>query len=466
MNANILIIDDEEAIAWTLTKAFQKAGATASNVGTAEAGLIAAKKNRPEVIFLDIRLPGRDGLSVLQELREASGGGSIIVITAHGNLSTAVRAVELGAFDYLTKPFDLSQALETAKRALVSKEQREIPEKIELNGEEMVGHAPAIQAIFKRIALVAPTDASVLITGESGTGKELVARAIHRHSLRKDKPFVPVHIAALNPNLIESELFGHTKGAYTGASNARTGLLALADGGTVFLDELGDVPLAVQAKLLRVLEHQEVLPVGAVAPVSINVRILAATNASLAKLVEKGDFRHDLYYRLNVFEITLPSLKERTEDIPLLVHHFLQRMGSSSTLPKATEEFLLNRDWNGNVRELRNALEHASILARGGPLLPDHFPVATVGATPSPRAIQDLIIAWVKEHFTNATELHDQFLAWIEPNFLKEVLDQCGGSRNAAAKKLGLARATLRRMLTRYHINTTEPETDDEPDTK
>lgn len=466
MNANILIIDDEQAIAWALTKAFQREGATANNVGTAEAGLIAAKKHKPEVIFLDVRLPGRDGLSVLQELREASGGGSIIVITAHGNLSTAVRAVELGAFDYLTKPFDLSQAIATAKRALLSKEQTQTPEKIDLDGEEMVGHAPAIQAIFKRIALVAPTDASVLITGESGTGKELVARAIHRHSLRKDKPFVPVHIAALNPNLIESELFGHMKGAYTGATNARSGLLALADGGTVFLDELGDVPLAVQAKLLRVLEHQEVLPVGAAAPISINVRILAATNASLPKLVEKGEFRHDLYYRLNVFEISLPSLKERKEDIPLLVHHFLQQMGSSSTLPKATEDFLLNREWNGNVRELRNALEHASILARGGPLLPDHFPVASIGASPPLRAINDLISAWVKQHHTNTDNLHEQFLAWIEPPFLKEVLDQCGGSRNAASKKLGLARATLRRMLSKYHINTTETEPDDEPDTK
>ncbi|MCX7666304.1 MAG: sigma-54 dependent transcriptional regulator [Gemmataceae bacterium] len=466
MNSKILIIDDEEAIAWALTKAFQREGAIVWNVGSAEAGLTAAKKYQPEVIFLDIRLPKQDGLSVLQELREVSGGAAIIVITAHGNLNTAVKAVELGAFDYLTKPFDLSQAIETAKRASLSKSQGQPIESFDFSEQELVGHSPSMQAVFKRIALVAATDASVLITGESGTGKELVARAIHNHSLRKDKPFVPVHIAALNPNLIESELFGHTKGAYTGAGQSRLGLLSLANGGTIFLDELGDVPLAVQAKLLRVLEHQEVLPVGAINPLPIQVRILAATNANLAKMVEKGEFRHDLYYRLNVFEISLPALRERKEDIPLLIKYFLRKLGSQSSLPKSTEEFLVAREWKGNVRELRNALEHASILARGGPLLPEHFPTETISSPLSTQSIQELVASWVKENHQNSTDLYDQFLAWIEPHFLREVLDRCEGSRNAAAKKLGLARATLRRMLAKYQINTTLSEPDDESDLK
>src|SRR4029078_11132345 len=228
------------------------------------------------------------------------------------------------------------------------------------------GRGPARQWVCKRIALVAPRDSCVLITGESGTGKELVARAVHRHSLRKDRPFLPVHVAALNPNLVESELFGHVKGAFTGAAQARPGLLALADGGTVFLDELGDIPLPVQAKLLRVLEHQEVLPVGGSVPAKINVRVLAANHADLLKQWHAGQFRHDLYFRLNVFEVHLPALRDRPEDIAQLCEHFLRRFGTGSKLAEATVDYLRSRTWPGNVRELRNALEHAAIVARTG----------------------------------------------------------------------------------------------------
>ena len=276
-----------------------------------------ASRLRPDVIVLDVRLPGLDGLTALGRLREITHNAPVIVMTAHGNLTTAVRAVEGGAFDYLAKPFDLAQALDAVSRALASRTRpvEEPTPTLEPDGEELVGRSLAMQAVFKRIALVAPTDASVLITGESGTGKELVARAVHRHSLRKDRPFIPVHVAALNPNLVESELFGHVKGAFTGAAQTRPGLLALADGGTVFLDELGDIPLPVQAKLLRVLEHQEVLPVGGGVPTKINVRVLAATHSDLLKQVNAGQFRHDLYFRLNVFEIQLPTLRDRTEDI-------------------------------------------------------------------------------------------------------------------------------------------------------
>src|SRR5262245_12018756 len=236
-----------------------------------------------------------------------------------------------------------------------------------------------MQLVFKRIALVSPRDACVLITGESGTGKELVARAIHRHSSRRDRPFLPVHVAALNPSLVESELFGHVKGAFTGASQARPGLLALAEGGTVFLDELADIPLPVQVKLLRVLEHNEVLPVGANQTHRLDIRILSATHQDLAQRVVEGGFRHDLFYRLNVFQIHLPPLRERPGDILPLAEHFLRRFAAGALpLPPETQKFLVSMPWLGNVRELRNALEHAAILSRGGPLLPEHFPALTV----------------------------------------------------------------------------------------
>src|SRR5205823_6591289 len=238
--------------------------------------------------------------------------------------------------------------------------------------EEFVGRSPVMQAAFQRIALVAPREACVLVTGESGTGKELVARAIHRYSARRDRPFLPVHIAALNPNLVESELFGHVKGAFTGATGARPGLLALADGGTVFLDELADIPLPVQVKLLRALEHNEVLPVGANQPQPLNIRILTATHQDLGRCVAEGRFRHDLYFRLNVFQVPLPPLRERPEDVEPLAEHFLRRFEPNALpLPAETVRFLQSLPWFGNVRELRNALEHAAIVARGGPLLPE-----------------------------------------------------------------------------------------------
>jgi two-component system nitrogen regulation response regulator GlnG len=324
-----------------------------------------------------------------------------------------------------------------------------------------------MQAVFKRIALVAPTDACVLITGESGTGKELVARAVHRHSVRKDRPFLPVHVAALNPNLVESELFGHVKGAFTGAAQARPGLLALADGGTVFLDELGDIPLPVQAKLLRVLEHQEVLPVGGGTPTRINVRVLAATHSDLLKQVNAGQFRHDLYFRLNVFEVHLPALRDRPDDIPLLTDHFLRRFGANPSVSEETIAHLRSRTWPGNVRELRNALEHAAIVARGGPLLPDHFPppAAVGGAESVAEKIGSLVRDWVRERSqgkTEPAELYDELLKCVEPALLDEVLRQTNNNRVAASRRLGLARATLRKLLAKYR--TPEEAGDEEED--
>jgi two-component system nitrogen regulation response regulator GlnG len=401
----------------------------------------------------------------LSRLQELTQGAPVVVITAYGNLATAVRAVEGGAFDYLTKPFDLDQALEAVNRAL----QRPALSDAAATGngealsttDEIVGHSPAMQMVFKRIALVAPRDACVLITGESGAGKELVARAIHRHSPRHDRPFFPVHIAALNPSLVESELFGHVKGAFTGASQSRPGLLALADGGTVFLDELADIPPPVQVKLLRVLEHNLVLPVGGNQAQSLNIRVIGATHQDLASKVAEGTFRHDLYFRLNVFQIHLPPLRERCEDIPPLAEHFLRRF-EPRALPLLPEtlQYLTSRPWLGNVRELRNALEHAAIVARGGPLLPEHFPVLAAGG--SPKNDTEQLAAQVRQWLFGrlqagkvgaASDLYGELLRCVEPALLEEVMKRVRGNRWEAARWLGLNRTTVRKKLALYNLS-------------
>jgi two-component system nitrogen regulation response regulator GlnG len=461
---HILIVDDEEAVCWSLERALSREGHSVSVAASAEQAFALLGRQRPDVMILDVRLPGMDGLTALARIRQSVPDLPVIVVTAFGDLPTAVRAVEGGAFDYLAKPFDLSQALETVNRAL---HRRPIPETTEtvenatIGPEEIVGRGPAMQGVFKRIALVASRDACVLITGESGTGKELVARAIHRYSARRDRPFLPVHVAALNPNLVESELFGHTRGAFTGATEARPGLLALANGGTVFLDELADIPLPVQVKLLRVLEHNEVLPVGGHQSQPLDIRILTATHQDLTRCVAEGRFRHDLYFRLNVFQIALPPLRERPEDIEPLAEYFLRRFEPRALplLPE-TVRFLQSLPWFGNVRELRNALEHAAIVARGGPLSPEHFP--TFAADPSHNSPAEQLAAMVRKWLADRvrangssapTDLYAELLRTVEPALLDEVMRRVRGNRWAAAQWLGLNRATVRKKLALYDLH-------------
>jgi two-component system nitrogen regulation response regulator GlnG len=458
--SHILVVDDEEAVCWALKQALTQEGHRVTVAASAEEALPLAGQQRPDVVILDVRLPGRDGLSVLGRLRELTGDAPVVVITAFGNLATAVRAVEGGAFDYLVKPFDLGQALDAVARALQRRSLQAPEAAPPAAPEELIGHSPAMQAVFKRIALVAPRDACVLITGESGTGKELVARAIHRHSGRRDRPFLPVHVAALNPNLVESELFGHVKGAFTGAAQARPGLLALADGGTVFLDELADIPLQVQVKLLRVLEHNEVLPVGGNQPQPLHVRVLAATHQDLGRLVASGAFRHDLFFRLNVFPIELPPLRDRLEDLVPLAEHFLRQFEPRALplLPE-TVRHLAARPWPGNVRELRNALEHAAIVARGGPLRPEHIPPPA--GPPASRdaagqvadAVRQWLTARIRGRDTETPEdLFAELLRCVEPALLDEVMRRVQGNRWVAARWLGLNRATVRKKLAQYGL--------------
>ncbi len=478
MPHSVLIIDDEEPIAWALRRAFEREKHRVEVAATAEDGLAKAKLNPPDVIFLDVRLPGMDGLTALGELKKLAPRAAVVVITAHGNLNTAVKAVEGGAFDYLAKPFELAQAIDAAKRALSNRGAKEDSEGLrpplaeeDNTPDAIIGRSPAMQTVFKRIALVAPTMACVLITGESGTGKELVARAVHANSPRRGKPFIAAHVAAYNPNLVESELFGHVKGAFTGADRARDGLLKLADGGTVFLDELADIPLPVQAKLLRVLERQEVQPVGGSESQFVDVRIVSATHANLSDAVREGKFRNDLFFRLNVYPIHLPPLRDRVDDIPALAEHFLRKFGVANpagAIPADTLAFLKSRPWPGNVRELRNAIEHAAIESRGAARRPEHFPEPSTATGPASTVerMRSLVAEWVREQVQalegrEPADLHLKLIEAVEPAVLDEVLRQVDGNRLVAARWLGLARATVRKLIRKYHPESAEPDGDE-----
>jgi two-component system nitrogen regulation response regulator GlnG len=467
--SHVLIVDDEASICWAFREFLTDEGHEVSIAASAEQGLEIADRGGLDAVVLDVRLPGIDGLTALEGFRERVGPAPIIVMTAFGNLETAVRAVEGGAFEYLVKPFGLDQAGTVLRRALEkgkSRTRRGPDATTTAGSDALVGASPAMQELFKSIALVALTDVPVLITGESGTGKELVARAIHRHSGRRDGPFLPICLAALSPGLVERELFGHLQGSFTGANRDRKGLLELAHGGTVLLDEVGDIPPALQIKLLRAIERREVTPVGDARPRPTNIRVIAATNRPLAELMATGQFREDLYFRLSVFPIELPPLRDRREDITALAEHFLMQVRLPHVvephLSKDVLEALQSRAWVGNVRELRNAIEHAAIIARGRPIRPEHLPPAATGAvaggTQDIREIHERIMRWtgraIKTHVREPAEspLFDRFLELVEPPLLRAVLEQCRGNKAAAAEMLGIHRATLRQKLRKYRI--------------
>ena len=467
--SRILIVDDEASICWAFREFLTEDGHSVDIAATAEEGLRLAETARPDAVVLDVRLPGMDGLSALPEFQSRIGLAPIVIVTAFGNLDTAVRAMEGGAFEYLVKPFDLDQAAAVMRRALESHDFRGQTPPTNFSNEEnetLIGRSAAMQSLFKSIALVAPTDVPVLITGESGTGKELVARAIHRHSVRREGPFVPICLAALSPGLIERELFGHVKGAFTGAVQDRKGLLELASGGTVLLDEIGDVSPAVQVKLLRALEHRELTPVGDVRTRATDIRIIAATNRPLAELMASGQFRDDLFYRLSGFQIHLPPLRERSEDIPALAKYFLRL----SKVPDVADQHLSqsfideirSRPWAGNVRELRNAVEHAVIVARGRRIGPEHLPAPSMTALQSTSSdsteIGPRIAEWARrevERFRSRpgdASIYERFLEITEPHLLGSILSECDNNRAKTADMLGIHRATLRQKLSRYNV--------------
>jgi two-component system nitrogen regulation response regulator GlnG len=471
--SSVLIVDDEPAICWAFREALTEDGHSVRVVPSGEEALRLADRGwRPDVVVMDVRLPGIDGLSAMRKLRERIGSTPVVVITAFGSLETAVRAIEEGAFDYLIKPFDLDQAVEVLRRALDSTNAAARvgdagpgAADAAAPGDTIVGSSPLMQQVFKQIALVAASDVPVLITGESGTGKELVARAIHRHSLRRRGPFVPVCVPALNPGLIESELFGHVRGSFTGAAEDRSGLFELAAGGTLLLDEIADIPAPLQVKLLRTIEQREIFAVGAALPRTIDVRIVAATNRPLPELIAAKAFREDLYFRLGVFQIQLAPLRDRREDIPALAEHFLSQIrplrdAAPWRIPEDSRAELCARPWVGNVRELRNAIEHAAIVARGGEIRPEHLPApATPAACASAgdRAREE-VAGWTADEaarFGTADDpqLYERFLRLVEPPLLEAVLRHCNGNRAAAAHLLGLHRATLRQKMRRHGLS-------------
>jgi two-component system nitrogen regulation response regulator GlnG len=462
---HVLIVDDEPAICWAFREALHDDGCSVDVAGSAEQAMELTQRQAPDVIVMDIRLPGRDGLEALRELRTMSAGTPVIIMTAFGSLNTAVRAIEGGAFDYLTKPVDLDKAVAAVRQALQSADRSRgcalsshDPESFRpAAGDVLIGRSRAMQDVFRNIALVAEHDVPVLITGESGTGKDLVARAIHEHSRRRGD-LVPVCIPALSESVVESELFGHMRGAFTGADADRRGLLELANHGTAFFDEIGDVPLNVQAKLLRTLESGEFRPVGGSAIRKASFRLIAATHQLLEQRVAAGEFRADLYYRLNVFRIELPALRERPEDIPELAAHLLrQAAGTRYQLSDDALAELQRRPWNGNVRELRNALEHAAVICRGDRITPEHLPAPAHDASQPqtvshPTDLRSATRAWAVAALaeSDSTPLYERFLRTAEPELLHTVLQQSRGNRATAARRLGLHRETLREKLRKF----------------
>ncbi len=377
--AHVMVLDDEPGICWAFRSFLGDDGHRVSVASTAEQGLERASGDPPDVLFLDVRLPGMDGLDALERFRQVSPRTSVVVMTAHGTMQTAVRAVRGGAFDYLSKPFDLDQARALVSRALESQERVTEPTGDAEPTGTLIGRAPSMQAVFKKVAVAASCDQPVLITGESGTGKELVARAIHHHGDRAREPFEAIHLAAMPESLVERELFGHERGAFTGAESASPGLLDRAGHGTVFFDEIGEAPASIQAKLLRVLDGGEYRPVGGGPVRNLRARVVAATNRELGERIQTGDFRADLFYRLAVLPIEMPALRERMDDVPMLWDHHLKRVSPRHSTPLSVEsplgQALMAYHWPGNVRELRNVVEQAARLAGGGPIHPEHLPL-------------------------------------------------------------------------------------------
>lgn len=457
--ATVLVVDDEPSICWAFEELLTSAGHRVLTACSAEEGLVIAEQASLDLVLLDVRLPNEDGISALPKFTAATGGSPVIVMTAFGDLETAVMAVNRGASDYLVKPFRLEDARRVCQVAISSSKSSAGPVPVKRSKQQesrLIGASPAMQQAFRQIALVAASELSVLITGETGTGKELVGAAIHRHSQRADAPYLPIAPVAFNEDLIESELFGHVKGAFTGAEHDRQGLFERAEGGTVLLDEIGDLPMSLQVKLLRVLEQGEYFRVGDVHPQRCNVRILAATNRDLHEAMRQGEFREDLYYRLQGLHIHLPPLRERPEDVPLLCRHFLTQLGNeiaAASLDDALLQQLSARPWHGNVRELRNAVEHAAVLARGRSLTIDDFPPAQSGQLKSQQTpvsgLEQAIQDWVGEKLSkNETgQLYAAFVAAFEPSLLRLVLAHTNDNRAAAAEMLGIHRGTLREKL-------------------
>jgi two-component system, NtrC family, nitrogen regulation response regulator GlnG len=455
----VCVIDDDSSIRWVLDKALHKAGLPVVSFESGELALAAIGREEPAVVVTDIRMPGIDGLELLERISSQYPELPVIIMTAHSDLDSAVAAYKGGAFEYLPKPFDVDDAVALINRALEVRAQQPAKNVVSIAeaAPEIVGKAPAMQEVFRAIGRLANSNATVLINGESGTGKELVALALHRHSPRSEKPFVALNMAAIPRDLLESELFGHERGAFTGAQSRRAGRFEQANGGTLMLDEIGDMPAELQTRLLRVLADGEFYPVGAHMPKKVDVRIIAATHQDLEQRVRDGQFREDLFHRLNVIRIQIPPLRERREDIPLLMRHFLAQAAreldvEAKSLSPEVEQRLVRLDWPGNVRQLENFCRWLTVMAPGQEIrvedLPHELYETSAAANTSGSDWQTLLRSWANQQLANGSvRLLDEALPTFERTLIEIALQHTGGRRQEAARLLGWGRNTLTRKL-------------------
>jgi len=463
-NRKIWIIDDDDSIRWVLQKALENAGLDVISFPSADGVLDQLKISEPNAIISDIRMPGMDGLDLLSRLSLSWPHIPVIIMTAHTDLDSAVSAYQGGAFEYLTKPFDIDDAIEVAIKAC-DRKQEVIDAKSSaiLKTPEIIGEAPAMQEVFRAIGRLSKSHINVLITGESGTGKELVALSLHKHSPRADQPFIALNTAAIPKDLLESELFGHEKGAFTGAQSQRKGRFEQADGGTLFLDEIGDMPADLQTRLLRVLADGEFYRVGGHTPVNVNVRVVAATHQDLEQRVKQNLFREDLFHRLNVIRIHLPALRERTEDIPALLDLFLNRATRQlETGPKAflkeTHDYLSTLSWPGNVRQLENVCHWLAVMTSGKNIhlsdLPPELQIESESSNITQSSNwQDSLDNWCNQYLsTGKSGLSDLIVPQVEKILISSAMLKTNGKKNDAAKLLGWGRNTLTRKIKQLEL--------------
>jgi DNA-binding NtrC family response regulator len=443
----LLVVDDDRAMREMLASLFKERGLSVEDAASADAALARAAEQDFDVVLSDVRMPGLSGVELVGQLRRLRPGTPVVLMTAFGSIDSAVEAMRTGAFDYLTKPFEPDAVILAVERALAHRalalENEQLRRAVDRSGSlgELIGKSPAMREIFALIKRISHTRSSVLITGESGTGKEVVARAIHFHGDRSEKPFVPINCTAIPEGLLESELFGHVRGAFTGAHASKRGLFEKADGGTLFLDEVGDMGLGLQGKLLRVLQDREIRPVGGTQSLRVDVRIIAATNRDLEAEIAAGRFREDLFYRLNVIPIHIPPLRERADDIPVLVEGFLRRHndGRRRFFSAEAMERLIAHPWRGNARELENVVERSLALSDSETLGPDDIPLPGGPARQAPGG----------EDFLAAAASHGMTLHELGERYTEQVLRATGGNKVQAARILGIDRKTLYRRAER-----------------
>ncbi|MDP3010197.1 MAG: nitrogen regulation protein NR(I) [Methylococcales bacterium] len=465
----VWIVDDDKSIRWVVEKALQKADFITRSFADANALLVALQSDLPDALITDIRMPNMDGLTLLDKLQHTHPDLPVIVMTAHSDLESAVSAFHGGAFEYLPKPFDIKEVVDLARRACIhNRQRREANDSVSAETNiaptpEIIGEAPAMQEVFRAIGRLARSNITVLINGESGTGKELVAKALHRHSPRSAKPFIALNMAAIPKDLMESELFGHEKGAFTGAVQRRAGRFEQASDGTLFLDEIGDMPAELQTRLLRVLADGEFYPVGAYSAIKADVRIIAATHQNLETLVEQGRFREDLFHRLNVIRVHIPPLRERKQDIPLLLRHFLQQAAVElnaevKVLKPEAEAFLSTLDWAGNVRQLENTCRWLTVMASGREIhlhdLPPEFlnsPAEKISIDSNWEALLRTVID--QQLRNKEARIAEHIVERVESVLIAAALDYTQGKRHESALLLGYGRNTLTRKIKELELD-------------